>query len=346
MSADVQIKCRNLWKVFGGDPRAFMRRHNGNPSAEALSEEGYIGAVQDVSFDVHQGEILIIMGLSGSGKSTLIRCITRLNDPTAGEMEYEGRDLLKLSERELIDLRRHKFGMVFQNFGLLPHRDVLENVAFPLEVQGIAKTERMERAKAMIELVGLGGRESYFPRELSGGQQQRVGIARSLAVEPEIWFLDEPFSALDPLIRAEMQDEFIRLQSMLHKTIVFITHDFEEATKLADRIGIMKDGRMVQLATPEELVLNPADDYVAEFAKNAPRERIVSVRAIMQPAMDTAVGTVPMTAKIGAVAEQVLTAEHPVAVIDEASGTVVGSIDRHTVATSIFGGKTAAEHAA
>lgn len=341
MPADIQIKCRNLWKVFGSDPEGFLRRHNGAPTPDALADEGYIGAVQDVSFDVHQGEILIIMGLSGSGKSTLIRCVTRLNDPTSGTMEFEGRDLLKLSERELIDMRRHKMGMVFQNFGLLPHRDVLENVAFPLEVQGIAKDERIKRAKHMIDLVGLGGRESYFPRELSGGQQQRVGIARSLAIEPDIWFLDEPFSALDPLIRAEMQDEFIRLQSMLHKTIVFITHDFEEATKLADRIGIMKDGRMVQLATPEELVLNPADDYVAEFAKNAPRERIVSVGAIMQPATDAATGQVPMTAKIGTVAEQVLTSEQPVAVVDEASNAIVGSIDRHTVATSIFGARAA-----
>ena len=341
MPADVQIKCRNLWKVFGADPKGFLHRHNGNPSAEALADEGYIGAVQDVSFDVHQGEILIIMGLSGSGKSTLIRCITRLNDPTSGEMEYEGRDLLKLSERELIDMRRHKMGMVFQNFGLLPHRDVLENVAFPLEVQGVARPERIQRAKEMIELVGLQGRESYFPRELSGGQQQRVGIARSLAIEPDIWFLDEPFSALDPLIRAEMQDEFIRLQTLLKKTIVFITHDFEEATKLADRIGIMKDGRMVQLATPEELVLNPADDYVAEFAKNAPRERIVSVGAIMQPASSHASGTVSMKAKVGAVAEQVLTSEQPVAVVDEGSGAVVGSIDRQTIASSIFGARAA-----
>ncbi len=339
MPGDVQIRCRNLWKVFGADPRGFMRRHDGRPTAQALRDEGYIGAVQDVSFDVHQGEILIIMGLSGSGKSTLIRCITRLNDPTTGEMEYEGRDLLKLSERELIDIRRHRFGMVFQNFGLLPHRDVLENVAFPLEVQGIARAERVDRAKKMIDLVGLGGRESYFPRELSGGQQQRVGIARSLAVEPDIWFLDEPFSALDPLIRAEMQDEFLRLQSMLHKTIVFITHDFEEATKLADRIGIMKDGRMVQLATPEELVLNPADDYVAEFAKNAPRERIVSVGAIMQTPTDAALGAVPMTAKIGSVAEQVLTADGPVAVTDASGERIVGSIDRATVTAAIFGGR-------
>jgi glycine betaine/proline transport system ATP-binding protein len=275
------------------------------------------------------------MGLSGSGKSTMIRCITRLNDPTAGEMEYEGRDLLKASEQELIEIRRHKFGMVFQNFGLLPHRDVLSNVAFPLEVQGIAKPEREARAAEMVELVGLKGREAYFPRELSGGQQQRVGIARSLAVEPDVWFLDEPFSALDPLIRAEMQDEFIRLQKLLKKTIVFITHDFDEATKLADRIGIMKDGRMVQLATAEEIVLHPADDYVAEFARNAPHQRIISVGAVMEPVAADAAGEVSADAKIGDVAEQVLRAEKPVGVVD-AQGRLVGSINRGDIATALF----------
>ena len=335
MNAEVKIKCRNIWKIFGADPKGFLARHNGDPSPEAFKAEGYIGACQDVSFDVHAGEILIIMGLSGSGKSTMIRCITRLNDPTAGEMEYEGRDLLKATEAELIELRRHKFGMVFQNFGLLPHRDVLSNVAFPLEVQGIPKAEREARAGEMIDLVGLKGREAYFPRELSGGQQQRVGIARSLAVEPDVWFLDEPFSALDPLIRAEMQDEFIRLQKLLKKTIVFITHDFEEATKLADRIGIMKDGRMVQLATPEEIVLHPADDYVAEFARNAPHQRIISVSAVMEPVTSTAEGEVSADAKIGEVAQQVLLADDPVGVVD-AEGELVGSINRGDIATALF----------
>jgi glycine betaine/proline transport system ATP-binding protein len=335
MTAEVKIKCRNIWKIFGSDPEGFLAKHNGDPSPEALKAEGYIGACQDVSFDVHAGEILIIMGLSGSGKSTMIRCITRLNDPTAGEMEYEGKDLLKATEAELIELRRHKFGMVFQNFGLLPHRDVLSNVAFPLEVQGIAKAEREARAGEMIDLVGLKGRESYFPRELSGGQQQRVGIARSLAVEPDVWFLDEPFSALDPLIRAEMQDEFIRLQKLLKKTIVFITHDFDEATKLADRIGIMKDGRMVQLATPEEIVLHPADDYVAEFARNAPHQRIISVSAVMEPVTDAAQGEVSADAKIGEVAQQVLIADDPVGVVD-AKGELVGSINRGDIATALF----------
>jgi glycine betaine/proline transport system ATP-binding protein len=335
MTAEVKIKCRNIWKIFGADPKGFLARHDGNPSQQDLKEAGYIGACQDISFDVHSGEILIIMGLSGSGKSTLIRCITRLNDPTSGEMEFEGKDLLRATEDELIEIRRHKFGMVFQNFGLLPHRDVLSNVAFPLEVQGIPRAEREARAAEMVELVGLKGREAYFPRELSGGQQQRVGIARSLAVEPDVWFLDEPFSALDPLIRAEMQDEFIRLQRLLKKTIVFITHDFDEATKLADRIGIMKDGRMVQLATPEELVLHPADDYVAEFARNAPHQRIISVGAVMEPVDPTAEGEVRSDAKIGEVAERVLRADKPVGVVD-AEGRMIGSINRGDIATALF----------
>ena len=338
MSNDVQISCRNMWKVFGAEPDAFMKRHNGAPTDDDFANEGYIGAVRDVSFDVHAGEILIIMGLSGSGKSTVIRCITRLNDPTTGEVDFEGRNLMEATEKELIEIRRHKMGMVFQNFGLLPHRDVMSNVAFPLEVQGMGRVEREAKAREMIELVGLGGRESYFPRELSGGQQQRVGIARSLAVEPDVWFLDEPFSALDPLIRAEMQDEFIRLQQMLKKTIVFITHDFEEATKLADRIGIMKDGRMVQLSTPEEMVLNPADDYVAEFARNAPRDRIVTTKAIMTPATGNAKTKgegVSSRALIGTVAEQVLNSDKPVNVIDD-ENMVIGSLSRQRMSKALF----------
>jgi len=340
MTNDIQISCRNVWKVFGADPKAFMDRHNGNPSTQDFADEGYIGAVRDVSFDVHAGEILIIMGLSGSGKSTVIRCITRLNDPTCGEIELEGEDLLAASAEELVELRRHKMGMVFQNFGLLPHRTVLSNVAFPLEVQGLSRADREKRAREMIDLVGLGGREDYYPRELSGGQQQRVGIARSLAVEPDVWFLDEPFSALDPLIRAEMQDEFLRLQKMLKKTIVFITHDFEEATKLADRIGIMKDGRMVQMGTPEELILHPADDYVAAFAQNAPRDRIVSAKAIMEPfsggkkaKSDTGVAA---DAKIGTIAAQVIAADTPTLVIGT-DGKPVGQITRALMSEALFG---------
>jgi glycine betaine/proline transport system ATP-binding protein len=337
MASGAKISCGDLWKVFGTEPVSFLNRHGMAPTAEALKAEGYIGAVQGVSFDVREGEILIVMGLSGSGKSTLIRCLTRLIEPTAGEVVFEGRNLLAATERELIELRRHKMGMVFQHFGLLPHRSVLANVAFPLEVQGIARGQREERAREIIKLVGLEGREDYFPRELSGGQQQRVGIARSLAVAPDIWFLDEPFSALDPLIRYEMQAEFLRLQRILKKTIVFITHDFEEATRLADRIGIMKDGRLIQLATPEAMVTAPADPYVAEFTKNAPRERIISVRALMQPLSPGAVRESPVAAhaKIGSVAARILGSDVPIAVLDEGLG-LVGEVGREQIVAALF----------
>jgi glycine betaine/proline transport system ATP-binding protein len=337
MDRTVKIACRSLWKVFGADPGGFLSRHGGRPAAEALKAEGYIGAVRDVSFDVREGEILIVMGLSGSGKSTLIRCLTRLNEPTAGEVLFDGRDLLAASERELIELRRHKMGMVFQHFGLLPHRSVLANVAFPLEVQGVPRAKREERAREMIRLVGLEGRESYFPRELSGGQQQRVGIARSLAVEPDIWFLDEPFSALDPLIRYEMQAEFLRLQRMLRKTIVFITHDFDEATRLADRIGIMKDGKLIQLATPEEIVTSPADDYVAEFSKNAPRERIITVASIVEPLNGSTSQDNPVAAaaKLGQVAARILSTDSPVAVAD-AGNRLIGQVRRERLIAALY----------
>ncbi len=333
-----KIACRNVWKLFGPDPAGFLARHGGHPTDAALREAGYIGAVRDVSFDVRRGEILIVMGLSGSGKSTLIRAISRLNEPTAGEILIDGEDFLKASSEKLIDMRRHKLGMVFQNFGLLPHRNVLSNVAFPLEVRGEARQEREARAREMIRLVGLEGRESYFPRELSGGQQQRVGIARSLAVEPEIWFLDEPFSALDPLIRRELQDEFLRLQRMLHKTIVFITHDFDEAVRLGDRIGIMKDGRLIQLATAEDMVLNPADDYVRAFTKNAPREHIITLSRIMKPAGRTRTLEGPAllgTMKIGDAAAAVLASDRPLPVVDN-EGQPIGAVDRPGMIAALF----------
>ena len=209
---------------------------------ELIRQSGHIPAVCDVSFDVPEGEIFVIMGLSGSGKSTVVRCLSRLVEPEAGVVLLDGEDLLKKTREELIEIRRHRMGMVFQHFGLLPHQTVLDNVAFPLRVQGLSVSEQRTRAQKMIDLVGLEGRESSYPRQLSGGQQQRVGIARSLAADPEVWLLDEPFSALDPLIRRQMQDEFLRLQKLLNKTIVFITHDFLEALKLADRIAIMNDG--------------------------------------------------------------------------------------------------------
>ena len=335
-----KFSCRGVWKIFGNGAEDFLVRHNGQPSSEQLVEAELIGAVRDATLEVGAGEIFIIMGLSGSGKSTLVRCMSRLIEPTAGEIYFEGRDLLQASEKEMIELRRHKMGMVFQHFALLPHLTVLGNVAFPLEVQGVSRRDREKRAMEVIELVGLNGRERYYPRELSGGQQQRVGIARSLAVEPEIWFLDEPFSALDPLIRREMQDEFLRLQNVLHKTIVFITHDFDEAIRLADRIAIMKDGVIIQLGTPEELVTRPATDYVAEFTRDVSRAKVLSARALMEPvsgggAGDYA-GEVRADARIAEVAADVEAADRPFAVVD-GGGQVIGRLSRDAVIGVLVG---------
>ena len=269
------ISCQNVWKIFGANPEKYLASMPEGRSFDEIRADGYIAGVKDVSIEVARGEMLVIMGLSGSGKSTLVRCFSRLHDITGGTISVEGQDIMALSERELIELRRNKMGMVFQSFGLLPHRTVLDNVAFPLEMRGQDRHDRRERALEVIKLVGLQGREEYFPRELSGGQQQRVGIARSLAIEPDIWFLDEPFSALDPLIRREMQDEFLRLQEMLGKTIVFITHDFDEALRLADRIAIMKDGAVEQCDTPDKIVLNPATEYVRKFTEEIDKARVV-----------------------------------------------------------------------
>ncbi|MFX0546421.1 quaternary amine ABC transporter ATP-binding protein [Roseovarius sp. S1116L3] len=277
------ISCRNVWKIFGKDPETYLATMPAGRGFEEIRADGYIAGVKDVSIDVNRGEMLVIMGLSGSGKSTLVRCFSRLHDITGGTITVEGQDVMKLSERELIELRRSKMGMVFQSFGLLPHRTVLENVAFPLEMRGQDRHQRRERAMEVIKLVGLEGREDYFPRELSGGQQQRVGIARSLAIEPDIWFLDEPFSALDPLIRREMQDEFLRLQALLHKTIVFITHDFDEALRLADRIAIMKDGAVEQCDTPDQIVLHPATEYVRKFTEDIDKSRVVHASVLAKP---------------------------------------------------------------
>jgi len=282
---------------------------------------------------------LVIMGLSGSGKSTLLRCISRLTDTTAGKIYIDGEDLLALNSKELIELRRNKMGMVFQSFALLPHKTVLENIAFPLQVKGSSTKDSITRAMEMVELVGLTGRENYFPRELSGGQQQRVGIARSLAVEPDIWFLDEPFSALDPLIRKEMQDEFLRLQGVLNKTILFVTHDFDEALRLADRIAIMKDGIIEQLDTPANIVLNPATEYVRKFTEEVPREKVLKIEAVMDQ-LDSSVELgdlrVSKDAIIETVAEAVLNEQKPIAVVDE-NDKIVGVIHNSKVIHVLFG---------
>jgi glycine betaine/proline transport system ATP-binding protein len=331
-----KLACRGIWKLFGRNADAFMAA-NPSPTAERLAAMNLMAGVRNVSLEIPDGEIFIVMGLSGSGKSTLLRCLSRLVEPSAGEVLLEGRNLLKASEAELIEIRRHKMGMVFQHFALLPHLSVLENVAFPLSIQSVPRAEREVRAREMIDLVGLGGRETAYPHQLSGGQQQRVGIARSLAVKPELWFLDEPFSALDPLIRGEMQDELIRLQRVLKKTMVFVTHDFDEAIKLADRIAIMKDGAVIQLGTPEELVMRPADDYVAAFTRNVQRAKVVTARSIMGPVNGAAAsGKVAAAAKIADIAPNVIESGEPCAVVDE-HGMVIGALTPQAVIDTLIG---------
>ncbi len=283
---NVKLRCSGLWKVYGSEPAQFFHSDRSPVDVKSKCEEivadGSIVACADVQFEVPEGQTFVIMGLSGSGKSTVLRCLSRLVEPTVGQVVLDDTDLLAASDKEMIRIRRHKMGMVFQNFGLLPHLTVLENVAFPLKAQGQPKQDRLGRARQMVELVGLDGREESYPHQLSGGQQQRVGIARSLAVEPEVWFLDEPFSALDPLIRTQMQDEFLRLQKQLNKTIVFVTHDFHEAIRLADQICIMKDGCIVQIGTPGQIVLNPADEYVRKFTGDVPLWKIIEVQSVME----------------------------------------------------------------
>tara|TARA_B100000482_G_C12599397_1_gene294561 strand:+ start:350 stop:1378 length:1029 start_codon:yes stop_codon:yes gene_type:complete len=336
MDNKIKISCSNIWKLYGESPEKFLKENNNKPSTEQLKLNNYIPAVRDASIDVKTGEILVIMGLSGSGKSTLLRCMSKLIQPTDGQVLFEGKDLLKASDKELIEIRRHKMGMVFQHFALLPHRTVLQNVAFPLEVQGIDLKQREERAKEVIKLVGLEGREKYYPRELSGGQQQRVGLARSLAVEPDVWFLDEPFSALDPLIRKEMQNEFLRLQSMLKKTIVFITHDFDEAIRLADRIAIMYEGLIVQIGTPEELITKPATDYVAEFTKDIPRSKLLNAESIMdEKDKKPHENTVNYNDKIEKIASRVLKSESIFSVVDS-NKRVVGSVSKKELIKALF----------
>src|SRR6056300_1217330 len=333
------ISCKSVYKIFGDNASKLLKESNGVVDPNYFQSQGCIVGVNNASFEVDNGEILVIMGLSGSGKSTLLRCISRLTEPTAGQIILDGHDLLSLSPKQLIEIRREKMGMVFQNFALLPHKTVLENIAFPLQVKGVNTKDSINKALEMTELVGLKGRENYFPRELSGGQQQRLGIARSLAVEPGIWFLDEPFSALDPLIRREMQDEFLRLQAVLNKTIMFVTHDFDEALRLADKIAIMKEGVIEQLDTPANIVLNPATDYVKKFTQEVPREKVLKIESIMNP-IDSAASTTNIVSKDELVekeAEKILNSEIPLSVIDLKSNSIVGSINSNKVIKVLFG---------
>ncbi|MDU9005558.1 quaternary amine ABC transporter ATP-binding protein [Sedimentitalea todarodis] len=340
-SQETVISCSNVWKLFGPRPEKYLASMPAGRSFEEIQQDGYIAGVHDVTLDITRGEMLVIMGLSGSGKSTLVRCFSRLHEITGGTIKVDGQDIGALSDKDLIDLRRNKMGMVFQSFGLLPHRTVLENVAFPLEMRGQDRHDRRERALEVVKLVGLEGREEYFPRELSGGQQQRVGIARSLAIEPDIWFLDEPFSALDPLIRREMQDEFLRLQEMLGKTIVFITHDFDEALRLADRIAIMKDGAIEQCDTPDQIVLNPATPYVRKFTEDIEKSRVVHAGVLANPVNGHVPEGVPVPAgaTILQLARQLVDDTRDELPVAGKNGELIGIMNRQEALDVLLGAK-------
>ncbi|AOT60626.1 MULTISPECIES: quaternary amine ABC transporter ATP-binding protein [Streptomyces] len=332
---------RDLWKVFG--PKA--ERVPGDaaladlPPAELRARTGCTAAVRGVSFDVRKGESFVVMGLSGSGKSTLVRCLTRLIEPTSGTLEIDGDDVLAMDRARLRELRRRRAAMVFQHFGLLPHRSVLDNVAYGLEIQGMGRAERRERAAGFVAKVGLAGLEHRRPGQLSGGQQQRVGLARALAVDPEVLLFDEPFSALDPLIRRDMQEEVVRLHREEGRTMVFITHDLGEALRVGDRIALMRDGRVVQLGTPEEIVGAPADDYVRDFVRDVPREQVVTVRTAMRPVTADDAEHGPAVPPGATVAEAITAAAHgggaPVRVVQD--GRCLGVVDPQTLLGVVAG---------
>jgi glycine betaine/proline transport system ATP-binding protein len=327
-----------MWKVFGPRAERIVNSPEADlPRAELEARTGCVVAMRDINMHVAPGEVFVVMGLSGSGKSTLVRCLTRLIEPTAGSVTISGIDVTDADRDQLLQVRRHKVSMVFQHFGLLPHRTLIDNVAFGLEVQKVDKAQRRARAEEVLELVGLGGLGMRKPDQLSGGMQQRVGLGRALATDPEILLFDEPFSALDPLIRRDMQDEVIRLRREVNKTMVFITHDLSEALRLGDRIAIMRDGRFVQVGTPEEVVGAPADDYVRNFVRDVPRSHVIAVGSVMAPVVpgDHA-GSVPATTKVRDVVALVTRSELPVQVVDQ-SGVAVGSIDRVAVLSVIAG---------
>ena len=333
------ISVRGLWKIFGPAEHKII----GTPLAELNRDElrvatGSNVAVRDVSFDVRPGEVFVVMGLSGSGKSTLIRCLTRLIEPTAGEVLLDGEDIGKASQSRLRELRRHRLSMVFQHFGLLPHRRVIDNVAFGLEIRGESRKVRRERAAEMLTLVGLDGQADRYPDQLSGGMQQRVGLARALAVDPEVMFFDEPFSALDPLIRRDMQNEVIRLHHEVGKTMIFITHDLAEALKLGDHVAIMRAGEIVQIGRPEEIVGAPADDYVADFVQDVPKSYVLTLGWIMREVRpeDPLDGPeFPSTAVIRSAVHVAASTDRPIRIVD--GGHLVGMVDRVQILGAIAG---------
>jgi glycine betaine/proline transport system ATP-binding protein len=332
----VAVSCMDVWKIYGPNAAKVVGTPDANlPRAELLEKTGCVAAVRGVSFDVAPGEVFVVMGLSGSGKSTLVRMLNRLHDVSAGRVLVDGEDIYGIDEARLREVRRRKISMVFQHFGLFPHRRIVDNVAFGLEVQGVSKEERVARATDVLQVVGLAGWGDSYPDELSGGMQQRVGLARALCTDPEIMLFDEPFSALDPLIRRDMQDEVVRLQKDLRKTMIFITHDLMEALKLGDRIAIMKDGQFIQVGTPEEVVARPADDYVADFTRDVPRAHVLTARTIMRPANGDAdyAGDVASSTIVQDLLGLVVGSERPFRVVDD--GSQIGVIDRATVLSAM-----------
>jgi glycine betaine/proline transport system ATP-binding protein len=323
------LSVQHLWKIFGRGADDIVGSADAELSrADLKTKTGCVVGVRDVSFDVAPGEVFVVMGLSGSGKSTLVRCLTRLIEPTSGSVVIDGRDVTKAGQGELRDLRRTHCSMVFQHFGLLPHRQVIDNVAYGLEVRGVKKKDRRAKAEEVVELVGLSGYEGSYPDQLSGGMQQRVGLARALANDPSLLLFDEPFSALDPLIRRDMQNEVIRLHHELRKTMVFITHDLQEALKLGDRILIMRDGAIVQIGTPDEVVGAPADDYVKDFTSEVPKSHVLTLKWVMRdPTPDDSTEGPVMTSDtvVRQAARAALASEHPVRVVDD--GKLVGIVD-------------------
>ncbi len=344
MKNNQKIVCSNVWKLFGPNEKNVLSNLNESLSRHEVQEKtGHVVAVKDVSFSVQKGETFVVMGLSGSGKSTLVRCLSRLIEPTAGQVSIDGQDVTAMSNRDLTELRRNRMSMVFQHFGLFPHRRVIENIGYGLEIRGVKKKERLEKSMETLKLVGLDGWDQHYPRELSGGMQQRVGLARALAVDPEILIFDEPFSALDPLIRREMQDELLSIQKLVQKTMVFITHDFSEAIKMGDHIAIMKDGEISQVGTPEEIVANPIDQYVKDFTEDVPKYKVLSAGKCARTECCEETKTmfangndcIASDIKIDNLINKIADSDKTYPVIDANSGELIGEIDRSIVLKSM-----------
>jgi len=344
MNKEQKITCKNIWKLFGPDEKRIIKGLDKNLSIKEVQEKtGHVVAVKDVSFSIQKGETFVVMGLSGSGKSTLVRCISRLIEPTTGTVKMDDVDVTKMNGRDLLELRRNKMSMVFQHFGLFPHRTVIENIGYGLEVRGTKKDLRLEKSMEVLKMVGLDGWQNNYPRELSGGMQQRVGLARALAVDPEILIFDEPFSALDPLIRREMQDELLKIQEKLQRTMVFITHDFLEAIKMGDHIAIMKDGEISQIGTPEEIVSNPKDQYVKDFCEDVPKYKVLSAGKVMRKEccaetkkqFEKKENCIEDNSKIETLIDQLSDRDQAYPVICSTSGKLLGEIDRSIVMQSM-----------